>query len=73
MYFNNKKTFQWDAYRPFSDSREGGLPTETPLDRDPLDRDPRKEHGTRDRDPPRKDIAPDRKTGSNIIQRPPLP
>ena len=56
-------------------------PTETPLDRAPLpgqkapldrpllDRGPRKEHGTRDRDPPRRNMRPGSQTGSDVIQR----
>ena len=41
------------------------------LDRDPLDRDPQKEHGTRVKDPPRRNMGTDSQTGSDIIQRPP--
>ena len=75
----NNKAFQQDACRPLitvrgSLSGGGGVS----LDRDPLDRDPlpwtetpQKEHWTRDRDPPRRNIGPVSQTGSDIIQRPP--
>ena len=61
----------------------GGLLIETPLDRDPPDKRPPgqrppgqrpswKEHGTRDRDPPRGNMRPSSQTGSDIIQRHPV-
>ena len=53
----------------FSDS---GVSLQRPfLDRDPWTETLRKEHGTRDRDPLRRNMGPGSQTGSDIIQRPP--
>ena len=67
----------------FSDS-EGGLCTETPLDKDPprqrpldkdpLGRDPQTEtprQGPPGQRPPGRNMGPGNQTGSDIIQRPP--
>ena len=52
---------------------ESPPPRQRPPGQRPSDRDPPKEHGTRDRDHPRRNMGPSSQTGSDIIQRPPPP
>ena len=52
----------------------GARPWRPPLDPPmwaPQDSFPLEEHGTRDLDPPGRDMGPGSQTGSDIIQRPP--
>ena len=44
--------------------------TQTAWTQTPGTENPQKEHGTRDRDPPLRNMGPDSQTGNDIIQRP---